>query len=134
MVCRSPRFEPLHQDRRPKQMTARSFAAAFALSLAVLPAAAQTIEFAYTTFDSKSCKHTKGRAEEDYGSWLCPGVGNIPVRLAAGDQRMYVTFGPLTKDNRAASQTLPGFNDVYKGTVEWRFVQRAGKPHPFATI
>lgn len=115
-------------------MIARLLAAALPLLVASLPAAAQTVAFVYTTFDSKSCKHTKGRAEEDYGSWLCAGLGNIPVRLAAGDQRMSVTFGPLTKDNRAASQTLPGFNDVYSGTVEWRIEKRGGKPHPFATI
>ena len=57
------------------------------------------------------------------------------MRLSAGDQRMYVTFGPRTKDNIAGAETFPGFNDVYEGTVEWRIEKRAGgKERPFATI
>jgi hypothetical protein len=118
-------------------MIARGCAALIALAYAGTGTAAfgQTVEFTYTKFDTKTCKYTKGRGEEDYGSWVCPGLGNLPVRLSAGDQRMYVTFGPPAKDNLAASQTLPGFNDVYQGTVEWRIEKRAdGTTHPFATI
>jgi hypothetical protein len=101
-------------------------------------ASAQSIESAYTTFDSKKCKHKPGTEPEDYGDWLCPGYGNIAVRLAAGDQRMFVTFGKAKKDdeeNLAESQTFPAFNDVYSGTVEWRLEKSAdGKLRPFATI
>jgi hypothetical protein len=101
-------------------------------------ASAQSIESAYTKFDSKKCKHTEGTEPEDYGDWLCPGYGNIPVRLAAGDQRMYVTFGKVKKnddENLAGSQTFPAFNDVYEGTVEWRLERLPnGKLRPFATI
>lgn len=103
--------------------------------LVSMPAAAQTIEYVYTKFDSKQCKHTPGTEEEDYGSWLCPGYKNLRVHLSAGDQRMYVTFGRLTKDNIAGSETFPGFNDVYEGTVEWRIEKFPnGKERPFATI
>ena len=110
-------------------------AALFALCIAASPAASQSIEYVYTKFDSKKCKHTPGTEIEDYGAWLCPGYKNIPVRLGAGDQRMYVTFGARTKDNIADEETLPGFNDVYSGTVEWRIEKRAdGKTRPFATI
>jgi hypothetical protein len=99
------------------------------------PAASQSIESAYTSFDSKKCKHEKGRAVEDYGSWLCPGYETLRVLLSAGDQRMYVTFGPWKKDALAAAQTFPGFNDVYQGTVEWRIEKSAdGRRKPFATI
>jgi len=113
----------------------RRAALAIALALFAAPAAAQSIEYVYTKFNAKQCKHTKGRAVEDYGSWLCPGYKNLPVRLSAGDQRMYVTFGPLAKDNIAGTQTLGGFNDVYEGTVEWRIEKRAdGSERPFATI
>ena len=106
-----------------------------ALALLATPAAAQSIEFVYTKFDAKQCKHTKGRDVEDYGSWLCPGYKNLAVRLSAGNQRMYVTFGRHTKDNIAGTETLPGFNDVYEGTVEWRIEKRAGgTERPFATI
>jgi hypothetical protein len=103
--------------------------------LASAPAASQSIGYVYTKFDAKKCKHTKGRDDEDYGSWLCPGYKNFPVRLSAGDQRMYVTFGRLSDDNIASTETFPGFNDVYEGTVEWRIEKRAGgKERPFATI
>jgi hypothetical protein len=35
----------------------------------------------------------------------------------------------------AAGETIPGFNDVYKGTIEWRLERsRDGKLKPFATI
>ncbi len=48
---------------------------------------------------------------------------------------MYVTYGPWKKNDIALSQTLPGFNDVYDGTVEWRIEKSAdGRSRPFATI
>src|SRR4051812_19579656 len=105
-----------------------------ALAVISAPAASEPIEFVYTKFDSKTCKHTKGRGEENYGSWLCAGLGNVPVRLSAVDQRMQVTFGNGKKDDLASSQTFPGFNDVYEGTVEWRIEKTAGRARPFATI
>ena len=57
--------------------------------LAILPAPVlgqsnTAVESAYTTFDSDTCRRTPGRDVEDYGSWLCRGYGDIPVRLAAG--------------------------------------------------
>jgi hypothetical protein len=104
-----------------------------ALAVISAPAAGEPIEFVYTKFDSKTCKHTKGRGLDDYGSWLCAGLGNVPVRLSAVDQRMQVTFGN-GKDDLASSQTFPGFNDVYEGTVEWRIEKTAGRARPFATI
>lgn len=84
----------------------------------------------YTTFDAKRCPHERGRGEEDYGSWSCPGLRGLKVLLSAGDQRMHVTFGPGTKDNLALSQTFSGFNHVYEGTVEWRL----SGSRPLATI
>ena len=114
-------------------MTRAAITIAFALL--ATPAAAQSIEYAYTKFDAKQCKHTKGTEVEDYGTWRCPGYEKLPVWLAAGDQRMYVSFGNWKKDDIALSQTFPGFNDVYEGTVEWRIEKGAtGKTRPFATI
>lgn len=99
------------------------------------PASAQSIDYVYTKFDSRKCRHERGRAVEDYGSWLCPGHDKLNVLLSAGDQRMYVTYGPWKKNNIALSQTFPGFNSVYEGTVEWRIEKSAGgKARPFATI
>jgi hypothetical protein len=115
-------------------MLARICGALLALGVLSAPAASQSIESVYTGFDAKKCKHQKGREVEDYGSWSCPGYESLRVRLSAGDQRMYVTFGPW-KDAQAMAQTFPGFNDVYQGTVEWRIARGAdGKATPFATI
>jgi hypothetical protein len=114
-------------------MFGRICGAVIALGLSGAPARSQAIESVYTKFDAKKCKHTKGTEVEDYGSWLCPGYGGLQVRLSAGDQRMYVSYGPW-KDSLAAAQTFPGFNDVYEGTVEWRIEKNVGKPRPFATI
>ncbi len=113
-----------------------------ALSLAlfaVFPAAAQEIFSVYTKFDAdKTCKHTPGTEEEDYGFWRCPGYGGLIVYLSAGDQRMTVSFGASVKkaqDEVAAGETFPGFNNVYEGTVEWRVEKLPnGKTRPFATI
>jgi hypothetical protein len=107
--------------------------AAMAIALP-LPATAEQIESAYTTFDSDKCPHEEGTEEEDYGTWTCPGYDGIDIVLSAGDQRMYVTYGDWDGDI-ASSETFPGVNDVYEGTVEWRIARRAdGKAHPFATI
>ena len=93
------------------------------------------IESAYTTFDADKCPHEEGTEEEDYGTWSCPGYQGLAVTLAAGDQRMYVSYGDWGDDDIALSQTLPGFNDAYSGTVEWRLERgRDGKLQPFATI
>ncbi len=112
-----------------------------AVALSPLQALAQsapqpTVASAYTTFDSKTCRHTKGTAEEDYGSWRCPGLNGIGITLSAGDQRMYVTYGRASKgEDLASTQTFPAFNNVYSGTVEWRGeAQPGGKIKPFATI
>jgi len=104
-----------------------------------MPASTQTISSAYTSFDAdKDCRHTPGTEEEDYGTWRCRGYGGQIVRLAAGDQRMTVSFGVSMKKagtEFAASETFPGFNNVYSGTVEWRIETLAdGKVRPFATI
>jgi hypothetical protein len=103
-----------------------------------VPALAQSntaIQSAYTKFDSDKCRHTPGRDVEDYGSWICPGYGGIPVWLGAGDQRMFVSFGRNAAKEPAAGETISGFNDAYKGTIEWRLERKPdGTLRPFATI
>src|SRR5215207_4367834 len=91
----------------------RALALAFVLFAA--PAAAQPIEYVYTKFDAKTCKHKRGTEVEDYGSWLCPGHEKLNVRLSAGDQRMYVTYGSWKKNDIASSQTFPGFKRCLRG-------------------
>ena len=61
-----------------------------------------SVERAYTPLDLDKCKHTKGREVEDYGSWRCTGYNGIPVRVSAGDQRTYISFGPNAAKEIAA--------------------------------
>ena len=115
-------------------MVRRICGALLALPLMSAPGASQSIEYVYTKFDAKTCKHPRGRAVEDYGSWSCPGYEKLNVLLRAGDQRMFVTYGSGKQKDLAATQTFPGFNDVYEGTVEWRIEKTDGRSRPFATI
>jgi len=115
-------------------MTARSLAVLAGAAAIAGPAgalaqtdAAAAVASAYTRFDAKTCRHRKGRDVEDYGSWLCRGFAKIAVRLSAGDQRMHVSFGPRAASEPAAAETLPAFNDVYQGTIEWRIGAFSGK-------
>jgi hypothetical protein len=68
----------------------------------------------------------------------CPGYGGLIVFLSADDQRMQVSFGRnamAAANEPAAEQTFPGFNSVYRGTVEWRLEKLPnGNTRPFATI
>ena len=97
-------------------------------------ASAQSIESAYSTFETSKCPHVRGRAPEDYGHWTCEGYGGIAVWIAGGDQRVYVSFGPHAQNEPAASQTLSPFNSA-GGTIEWRIERgRDGNARPFATI
>lgn len=115
--------------------TGAAWVAVVLAAAGVTPAVSQTVTRAYTQFDSDKCRHIKGRAVEDYGSWLCPGYAGIAVRLSAGDQRMQVSFGANAAREPAARETFPRFNSAYKGTIEWRIETPAGgKPRPFATI
>ena len=93
-----------------------------------------SVERAYTPLDLDKCKHTKGREVEDYGSWRCTGYSGILVRVSAGDQRTYISFGPNAAKEIAAGETLASFNSEGK-TIEWRIEKSAnGKPRAFATI
>jgi hypothetical protein len=113
----------------------RSSAFALVAALANTPAAGQSIFSAYTKFDSRRCRHIGGKDVEDYGTWRCPGYRGLGVFLSAGDQRVQVSFGRNAGLEPAASQTFPGFNSVYSGTVEWRIERLpSGKTRPFATV
>jgi hypothetical protein len=97
--------------------------------------AAEVRESAFTHFDAKQCRHKSGHDVEDYGSWRCTGYGGLLVWLSAGDQRMFVSFGPHAAAEPAAAQTFPAFNDAYEGVIEWRLERRPdGRMHPFAAI
>lgn len=101
--------------------------------LATSPAAAQTIESAFTDFDLKKCRHIPGEVEEDYGEWRCKGYGGMPVWMGAADQRVMISFGPRAKDEPAAHQTLASFNGEGK-KIEWLIEKSANQKRPFAAI
>jgi len=104
--------------------------ALLALPLATFGAAAETISSAYTPLKLDACKIvTPPQAEEDGGAFLCEGYGGMDVRVAEGDLRMFVSYGPNAAEQTAAQQTLPQFNTIGE-TLEWRLADGA----PFATI
>lgn len=94
-------------------------------------AQAADITSTYSKIDLDQCSQIEPPSEEfaDGGSWQCPGFQGIPVYVAEGDLRMFVSFGEDAADQPAATQTLPNFNTV-NDTLEWRL--RDGRP--FATI
>nr|WP_255679663.1 hypothetical protein [Methylocystis sp. WRRC1] len=101
--------------------------------LAPFATLAQGATSAYTKIDvRRDCRRSPGDVVEDYGEWRCKGYAGAPIWLAAGDQRMFVSFGRKAKDEPAAEQTLAPVNDFYKGAIEWRLDERGGKP--FAAI
>src|SRR5436190_20819321 len=103
----------------------------FAFVLAASPAAAQTIESAFTDFDLTKCRHVPGEVEEDYGEWRCKGYGGIAVWMGAADQRVMVSFGLRAKAEPAAHQTLASFNGE-AGEIEWRSDKSANQKRVFA--
>jgi len=94
------------------------------------PAAAGTIESTYTPLDLDGCTNiTPPDAPDDSAVFRCEGLGGMAVRVAEGDLRMFVSYGPHAAEQTAARQTLPVFNMIGK-TLEWRLDDGA----PFATI
>ncbi|NVK34673.1 MAG: hypothetical protein HWE23_09355 [Rhodobacteraceae bacterium] len=93
--------------------------------------AAGQIESAYTKVILDDC--TFVAAEEvssTYaGYFTCEGYKGMPMAIAEGDLRMFVSFGTSAREEVAYSQTLPMFNTINE-TFEWRLLD--GKP--FATI
>ena len=90
-------------------------------------------ESAYTKFNTDDCPHEEGTDAEDEGIWTCPGYDGIDVLVSAGDQRMFISFGP-DRDSYALTETFSGFNDAFDGTVEWLIEKTDGQSKPFATI
>lgn len=112
-------------------MLRRLMAALLLLMFLVPPAAAQQIESAYTDVDLDLCSIIHS---DDFGSrWACPGHKGIPVLIAEGDLRFFISYGFGAPDERAAAQTLPPFNTLGP-KMEWRLSNAEGHWKPFATI
>jgi len=110
---------------------------AVAACLAPGPAPANPVKSLYTTVDLKACKQV-GR-HRDGGAWRCTGLAGLPVWVAEGDLRQFVSVGANPERRRAAKQTLAPFNSMFeagsdRATIEWRFVRRGERQLPYAII
>jgi len=92
---------------------------------------AQQIESSYTDVDLDDCTVIEA---DDFGArWACSGYQGMPVMIAEGDLRFFVSYGLKSMEEMAAHQTLPPFN--YLGPrIEWRLSNAEGQWKPFATI
>jgi hypothetical protein len=107
---------------------------AASLGLAASPARAEEISSVYTSLDLKHCKDVTPKDIEDYGAVaVCPGYDGIDVRVAEGDLRIFVSYGPGAATQTAAYETVPQFNTI-GDTLEWRGAKEGGRWTPFATI
>jgi hypothetical protein len=122
---------------------ARSLALAIVLggcltsALGHSPVAANPVRSLYTTIELKACKQV--RRHRDGGAWLCEGLAGLPVYIAEGDLRHFVSVGADAQQRRAATQTLGAFNTIFekgsdRATVEWRFNRRGERQIPYAII
>lgn len=106
-------------------------AAAICMALAAGGAAAQQLDSSYTDLDLDQCSLI---GADDFGArWACPGFRGIPVMIAEGDLRFFVSYGLKSTEEKAAGQTLPPFNRLGE-KIEWRVSDVEGRRKPFATI
>jgi hypothetical protein len=108
-----------------------------ALALGHTPATANPVKSLYTTIQLKACKHIK--PHRDGAAWLCEGLAGLPVYVAEGDLRQFLSVGEDAQKRRAATQTLGPFNSIFesgsdRATIEWRFDRRGERQIPYATI
>lgn len=108
--------------------------AAAALGLSSSAACAEEISSVYTPLDFAKCKDATPDDMKEYGSVsICPGHDGIDVRVAEGDLRIFVSYGPNAATQTAAYETIPQFNSIGE-TLEWRGAKETGTWSPFATI
>lgn len=105
--------------------------------LAAPPAVANPLKSLYTTVDLKACRQVK--RHRDGGAWVCQGLAGVPVYVAEGDLRQYVSGGADAERRRAATQTLGPFSSIFerggnRATIEWRFDRRGDRQLPYAMI
>ncbi len=113
--------------------------AIMALSAVLVPslAVANPVKSIYSTIELKACRLIK--KHPDGGAWLCKGAEGIPVYVAEGDLRTFVSAGVGAQTQPAATQTLKAFNSIFRGksgraTLEWRVDRKGGRAVPYATI
>jgi hypothetical protein len=106
---------------------------------AAAPANAVTVfqKSVYSTLDFKLC--TVLKSTPDGMTYQCPGLPGVPLYFAEGDDRVFLSAGPMLDKATAASQTLKAFNTPFRAaasraTIEWRFVIRDKRKAPYAMI
>jgi hypothetical protein len=114
-----------------------AIACGLAPTLGPAPAAANPVKSLYTTVDLKVCRQLK--RHRDGGAWRCEGLAGLPVYVAEGDLRHFVSVGADPQKRRAATQTLGAFNSIFekgqsRATIEWRFNRRGERKLPYAII
>ena len=107
------------------------------LALGRTPATANPVKSLYTTVQLKACKRVK--RHRDGSAWFCEGLAGLPVYVAEGDLRQFLSVGTGAQKRRAATQTLGPFNSIFengsdRATIEWRFDRRGEKQIPYAII
>ncbi len=117
--------------------TVLGMAGCAAAALGLAPAAANPVKSLYTTIELKACKQVK--RHRDGGAWLCQGLAGLPVYVAEGDLRHFLSVGDNAPKRRAATQTLGAFNTIFenrsdRATIEWRFDRRGDRQIPYAII
>jgi hypothetical protein len=108
-----------------------------AIALGPTRAAANPVKSLYTTIQLKACKPIK--RHRDGGAWLCSGLAGLPVYVAEGDLRQFLSAGQDAPKRRGATQTLGAFNSIFekgsdRATIEWRFDRRGERKIPYAFI
>ncbi len=86
--------------------------------------------FAASAYSNLDLNETCTRIEpaetfEDSARWSCQGYNGIPVYVAEGDLRFFVSFGEAGPAEKAATQSLGPWNRL-GSTIEW--VLEGGEP------
>jgi hypothetical protein len=102
------------------------------IALMATGAFAQSNDSVYTKLDlDNECSVIEA---DDFGAmFACPGYKGIPVMVAEGDLRMFVSYGLNSTNEVAAEQTLTPFNTIGE-TIEWRLGTTEFGMAPIATI
>lgn len=119
------------------QVSAAMISCFLGLALGSFPAAANRLKSLYTTVDLGACNRIS--RHPDGGTWHCQGLAGLPVYVAEGDLRQFLSVGTDAEKRRAAQQTLGAFNSMFergskRATLEWRFDRRGERQIPYAVI
>src|SRR5262249_23936292 len=107
------------------------------ICLSPAAALANPVKSLYTSVDVKACK--KIAAAWPRRAWRCIGLAGMPVYVATGGLRQFVSVGAEPEKRRAAKQTLRAANTMFapgsaRATIEWRFDRRGETQLPYAII